>query len=58
MPWPIAGKRRSKTDQYTELILKVFTDAAFDLDLDHIKPTEEDINLVCRLLYIFPRQRH
>ncbi|KAJ6592686.1 hypothetical protein B0H19DRAFT_8778 [Mycena capillaripes] len=51
-PFPVAvgrgraARARAKTDEFTELILTVFTDAAFDSGLEHVKPTAEDIALI------------
>ncbi|KAJ7084765.1 hypothetical protein B0H15DRAFT_951263 [Mycena belliarum] len=40
------GPRQTQTDEFTELILGVFTDAAFELELDDVRPTLEDIRLI------------
>ncbi|KAJ6622114.1 hypothetical protein B0H10DRAFT_1944946 [Mycena sp. CBHHK59/15] len=36
---------RSQTDEFSELILKAFTNTAFNLGLEHVKPNPEDIKL-------------
>ncbi|KAJ7219896.1 hypothetical protein B0H12DRAFT_1078496 [Mycena haematopus] len=50
MPFPVsAGRQRHSvagTDQFTELILKSFTDAAFDAELEEAEPSREDIVLI------------
>ncbi|KAJ7101311.1 hypothetical protein B0H15DRAFT_796141 [Mycena belliarum] len=51
LPFPVkdirrTGSHQTQTDEFTELILSVFTDAAFDLDLEDVRPTSDDIKLI------------
>ncbi|KAJ6592894.1 hypothetical protein B0H19DRAFT_1245699 [Mycena capillaripes] len=50
MPFPVSVGRgrtaRAHSDKFTELLLTVFTDAAFELDLENAKPTKADIALI------------
>ncbi|KAJ7687503.1 hypothetical protein B0H17DRAFT_1203567 [Mycena rosella] len=49
-PFPVgsrrAGRHKAQTDDFSELILRVWTNTAFDLDLPGVKPTPEDIKLI------------
>ncbi|KAJ7651805.1 hypothetical protein B0H17DRAFT_1215190 [Mycena rosella] len=49
-PFPVgsrrAGRHKAQTDEFSELILRVWTNTAFDLDLPGVKPTPEDIKLI------------
>ncbi|KAJ7160368.1 hypothetical protein C8R46DRAFT_1286089 [Mycena filopes] len=49
-PFPVSVGRsrtaRARTDEFMELILEAWTDAAFDLELEHVKPTKDDIDLI------------
>ncbi|KAJ7850465.1 hypothetical protein B0H13DRAFT_2674451 [Mycena leptocephala] len=48
LPFPVAKKRpgRLQTDEFTELLLGSWTNAAFDLELENVEPTAEDIALI------------
>ncbi|KAJ7836275.1 hypothetical protein B0H14DRAFT_2589830 [Mycena olivaceomarginata] len=44
-----AGKHRTavaQTDEFTELVLSAFTEAAFDLEMGNTRPTAEDMRLI------------
>lgn len=55
IPFPVAKKRagRLQTDEFTELLLGSWTNAAFDLELENVEPTAEDIALVSVLHPLF-----
>ncbi|KAJ7921873.1 hypothetical protein B0H13DRAFT_2267695 [Mycena leptocephala] len=46
--FPVAKKRagRLQTDEFTELLLGSWTNTAFDLELENVEPTAEDIALI------------
>ncbi|KAJ7160310.1 hypothetical protein C8R46DRAFT_1223784 [Mycena filopes] len=51
MPFPVSvgrgrGARSRKIDEFTELILNAFTEAAFDLGFEDAVPTKADIDLI------------
>ncbi|KAJ7751239.1 hypothetical protein DFH07DRAFT_961026 [Mycena maculata] len=52
IPFPVAGKRRSKADpaanndDFAEIILRSFTNAAFDSGFPEAKPTRVDVALI------------
>ncbi|KAF7372050.1 hypothetical protein MVEN_00063300 [Mycena venus] len=49
-PFPVSAGRgravRAQTDEFTELVLKTYTASAFDLGLEDVLPTPQDLTLI------------